>query len=483
MPQIQGIRERYREGSSVSEIARTFSIDPKTVRKYLKQEDFSPTPPDRAVKPSILDPYKGLIDTWLSEDQGRWYKQRHTAQRIHDRLLAEAPGYCCSYNTVQRYVKSVLETRRATRASLELVWHPGEVQVDFGEADFRERGILGRKKYLTLSLPFSNDSYSQVFGGENAECVCQGLKDIFAFIGGVPTIAVFDNATGVGRRIGETIHEADLFARMRAHYGFSVRFCNPASGHEKGNVEAKVGYTRRNLFVPEPAFDDIEAYNRTLLTLHARKADQEHYKKLQPIKVLFEEDRKALQPLPRSDFDVVRYEYLKADGYGKVRVDSHHYYSTSPEYAGREVLVALRAHSVDVLDESHHLVVRHSRTYGERRSDHCDYRTSLAVLMKNPGAWKNSGVREQIPDPLKAVMDLQDRGALRRTLKTMHDLSDEYGFEVAVHALEEGVRRSRTSFHDTAALAARIAGYGLDMAPEQGQDLRVYDELLAGVSP
>jgi transposase len=89
MPQIQSIREQYRKGSSVAEISRIFGVDPKTVRKYVKQEDFSPKPPERTVKKSILDSFKPLIDAWLSEDQGRWHKQRHTAKRIHDRLTAE----------------------------------------------------------------------------------------------------------------------------------------------------------------------------------------------------------------------------------------------------------------------------------------------------------------------------------------------------------------------------------------------------------
>ena len=481
MPQIQSIREQYQKGSSVAEISRTFGVDAKTIRKYVNQEDFSPQPPEKLIKGSILDPYKPLIDSWLLEDQGRWHKQRHTAKRIHDRLASEVPNYACSYNTVQRYVKRVLKEQLAVRASMELVWHPGESQADFGEADFLERGTRVRKKYLTLSFPYSNDSFTQVFGGETAECVCQGLKDIFAYIGGVPPVVVFDNATGVGRRIGEVIHEAELFSRMRAHYGFSVRFCNPDSGHEKGNVEAKIGYTRRNLFVPEPMFDDIEEYNRGLLSLHASKAQESHYKKLLPIKELFEEDKKAFLPLPRSPFDPVRYEYLKTDGYGKVRIDSRHYYSTSPAYAGQEVLVAIRAHSIDILDDHKRLVVRHSRVYGERRSDSCDYRTSLAVLMNNPGAWKNSGIREMVPDPLKTLMDRQERMELHATLRTMQRLSSEYGFEIALQALEEGVQRSRTSFHDAAILAARIAGYGLDMAPERGQDLHVYDEFLQGV--
>lgn len=425
MPQINSIKDMARDGQSVAAIARELAVDEKTVRKYLKQEDFSPSQPVEAVRPSKLDPHKSLIDTWLEEDRERWYKQRHTAKRIHDRLAAESPGYGCAYSAVQRYVKDRLRAQRAQRASQELVWHPGEAQCDFGEADFLERGELARKKYLTLSFPHSNDSFSQVFGGEAAECVCQGIKDIFEYIGGVSPVIVFDNATGVGRRVGEVIHEAKLFQRMRAHYGFSIRFCNPESGHEKGNVESKVGYTRRNLFVPEPAFDDIEAYNLQLLNLHAAKAEESHYKKLQPISQLFEVDRLALMPLPRMPFDAVRYEYVKADGYGKVRIDARHYYSTCPEYAGQEVLVVIRAHTVDILErESKQLLVRHTRNYGPQRSDTCDYRTSLAMLMNNAGAWQNSGIRELVPTALKDAMDRQPRNDLRATLRTMHQAYD-----------------------------------------------------------
>ncbi len=482
MPQIHSIQGLFQEGQSVAEISRGLSVDEKTVRKYLKQDDFCPQPPQKIRRASMLDPHKPLIDRWLEEDQQRWYKQRHTAQRVHDRLLVESPGYACSYNTVQRYVRSARRVLRAERASQELVWHPGEGQSDFGEADFLERGELVRKKYLTLSFPYSNNSFSQVCGGETAECVCQGLKDIFEYIGGVPAVIVFDNATGVGRRVGEVIHEAKLFQKMRAHYGFSVRFCNPESGHEKGNVESKIGYTRRNLFVPVPEFEDLQHYNRDLLEQHVVKAEERHYKKLLPIRQLYLADQAALLPLPSKPFDVCRYEYLKADGYGKVHIDARHYYSTRPEYAGGEVLVAIRAHTVDILDEAKQVVAQHTRQYGRQRSDTLDYRTSLAVLMQNAGAWKNSGVRELVSPMLKELMDNQPRDELRATLRTMHQLSTQYSFETALAALEEGIRINRTNFCDTATLAARISGYGLDTAPQPGHDLHAYDELLDGVA-
>ena len=180
----------------------------------------------------------------------------------------EEHGYTGSYSIVQRYMKKC-RSIQTEKANLELIWDPGPAQVDFGEADFYEAGKLCRKKYLTVSFPYSNDGYSQVFGGETAECVCQGLQDIFEFIGGVPPLLIFDNATGVGRRIGDAIHESELFSRFRAHYHFRVRFCNPYSGWEKGNVERKVDYNRANLFVPVPHFNEIEKYNQKLCFLQA----------------------------------------------------------------------------------------------------------------------------------------------------------------------------------------------------------------------
>ena len=165
------------------------------------------------------------------------------------------------------------------KGSQELIWEPGDSQADFGEADFYEGIRCVRRKYLVLSFPYSNDAYIQIFGGETAECVCQGLEDIFEYIGRVPTKIVFDNATGVGRRIKDKVIETELFSRFRAQYGFQVVFCNPDAGYEKGNVENKVGTGRRNIFVPVPSYQDMVEFNRELLPKHEKKASENHYKK------------------------------------------------------------------------------------------------------------------------------------------------------------------------------------------------------------
>lgn len=291
---------------------------------------------------------------------------------------------------------------------------------------------------------------------------------------------VFDNATGVGRRVGDSIHESELFSRFRAHYHFRVRFCNPYSGWEKGNVERKVGYNRANLFVPVPHFTDIEKYNRKLLLQHEKKAGELHYKKQIPIRELFEEDRKALLVLPSKRFNVCRYEWMNADGYGKVCMDGKHFYSTSPENAKHKVLVGIRAHTVDILNDGGQLLTSHRRMFGEGRTDISDYSTTLAVLMKNSGAWHESGLRRETPDILREYMDTQPKEKLKDCLRILNDLTGQYGFHAAASAMEMAAARGNVNICDAAVLAARITGYGIDTPPQPGPPLGVYDEMFLG---
>ncbi|PRX65199.1 hypothetical protein B0G52_118152 [Cohnella sp. SGD-V74] len=122
----------------------------------------------------------------------------------------------------------------------------------------------------------------------------------------------------------------DLFLRFKAHYGFEVTFCNPYAGHEKGNVENKVGYFRRNVFVPLPVAGDT-CRNEELLGGCEADWQREHYKKNVPIQLLFEDDKKALLYLLRHPFTACRYARVKTEGYGKFSIDGKYFYSSSPE--------------------------------------------------------------------------------------------------------------------------------------------------------
>jgi len=100
--------------------------------------------------------------------------------------------------------------------------------------------------------------------------------------------------------------------RFALHYRFEVNFCNPGKGHEKGNVENKVGYVRRNMFVPPPHLEDLEEYNNHLLELGDRDMQRLHYKKGENIAQaqLFAQEKEFMFPLPSQEFEVGRIKII-----------------------------------------------------------------------------------------------------------------------------------------------------------------------------
>ena len=81
------------------------------------------------------------------------------------------------------------------------------------------------------------------------------MKRIFEYIGGIPIRLRFDNMTTAVAQVlkdGERVL-TDGFTRFMLHCIFRADFCNPASGNEKGNVEKKVGYSRRNASASVPS--------------------------------------------------------------------------------------------------------------------------------------------------------------------------------------------------------------------------------------
>lgn len=480
MSQTYSIRQLRKSGESISEIARKVGVSRNTVYAKLAAPDLSPQMPVKEPREKMLDAYRPVIEGYLDEDEQSWRKQRHTARRIWQRLRDEH-GVACSESTVRHYVHDFKARRRSVAESyLDLVWSPGEAQADFGEADFAIAGARRRMSFFVLSFPFSNMGFAQVFPSENAECVCQALKQIFEYVGGVPTRIVFDNATGVGRRVCDEVRTTEAFAAFAAHYGFAFSFCNPYSGHEKGNVESKVGFVRSNLFVPVPRLCNAGSFNERLLG-RCYSLSKSHYLKGEDEKQLFVEDSVAMAGLPEAAFTVVRYAHCKADKQGKIRVDGPHRYSTDPSLAGRRVIVGLGATAVTVYTESGELVCEHERQYGSAPTDTANPASQLPLLTMKLGAWRNSGVREAIPDDLRDYMDGLGKKDLGGSLRIMRDQVDRRGWDAAVGAMEAALRLAGRLDEASVAIAAARAEGG-SISYDEPVDLGVYDAMLEGVS-
>jgi hypothetical protein len=108
----------------------------------------SAIPPARKAYPPrprpAIDPYAEVIDGWLLADREAPRKQRHTARRIWQRLVAEH-GASCAEVTVSRYVaRRKLELGLDAReVAVPQTHKPGaEAEVDFGEFYARIAGVL-----------------------------------------------------------------------------------------------------------------------------------------------------------------------------------------------------------------------------------------------------------------------------------------------------------------------------------------------------
>ncbi len=137
-------KDRRVDGSSIRELADRHHVHRRTVRQAL---DYAVPPPRRVYPPRprpAIDGYASVIDGWLLADRQVPRKQRHTARRVWQRLVAEH-GAALSEVTVSRYV-----ARRRTELGLDRLevsvpqaHLPGaEAEVDFGEFYARIAGTM-----------------------------------------------------------------------------------------------------------------------------------------------------------------------------------------------------------------------------------------------------------------------------------------------------------------------------------------------------
>ena len=285
------------------EAARVLRASRNTVAKYAEMEDVSPAAPtpQRRGRPA-LEGNEEWVAGVLEADPGAPRKRRRTARRTCDRLVAER-GYGGSYSTVQRLARAAA----GGEGCLELEWAPGTCQVDFGNFRAAAGGRALDPRLPVATPPHLNDRQCVALMSQRPECLCAGLLEIFRRWGRAPAAMVLDNATEAGGMVRGEVAESRMFSQFRARFRFESRYCSPYSGNEKGSVENAVGFLRRNLLVPVPAFGTLPELNAFLAEGCARANAAARCRDGRPHGEAYREDLAAMRALPGAGFDAVRW--------------------------------------------------------------------------------------------------------------------------------------------------------------------------------
>jgi transposase len=381
-------QDRRIGGSSIRGLAGRHHVHRRTVRQALASAVPPPRKSYRCRRPAI-DPYAELIDGWLRADREVPRKQRHTARRIWQRLVAEH-GATLAEVTVSRYV-----ARRRAELGLDRVevavpqsHLPGtEAEVDFAEFHAAIAGTLLKLWMFVMRLSHSGRAFHVAFATQAQEAFLEGHVLAFEHFGAVPGRVRYDNLTSAVIRVlkGRDRAEAERFIALRSHYGFDSFFCIPgkAGAHEKGGVEGEIGRFRRRHLVPVPAVASLAALNQLVTAADIVDDGRVITGRAITVAAAFAAEQLVMLPLSAEPFDPARLLQARVDGRARVCVRQN-YYSVPARYAGRRLTVRLSATRVEVLDGPQ-VVARHERAAGKYAEiltlDHY-----LEVLKYKPGA-------------------------------------------------------------------------------------------------
>jgi hypothetical protein len=230
----------------------------------------------------------------------------------------------------------------------------------------------------------------------------------------------------------------DGFTRFMLHYRFDAEFCNPGKGNEKGNVESKVGYERRNMLVPVPTIVDFDEFNKELLERCDSDMDREHYRHKRQIRELWEEERESLLTLPEAEYEVFRYVSARVSPTGFVSADLRSY-GLSPELGGCRIDIKLWCDKAEFFYERE-LIATYARQYGDEEVS--DWRVYLNTLRRKPGAVEHSRYFDQMPklwqEYLRNTAGSERKSALTLLRDIVVDGNDSIADEVIELAREQG---------------------------------------------
>jgi len=303
--------------------------------------------------PSLCRPFEEIIKKKLD--------QNLSGQRIWQDLVDEH-GFAGSYSSVKRYLRRLGNSTPLPFRRMEC--GPGhEAQVDFGSgAWIIEDGKKRRAHVLRVILSHSRKGYSEAVFKQNTENFIRVLENAFHTFGGVPQTLVIDNLKAAVKN--PDWYDPELnpkIVEFASHYNVVFLPTKPYTPRHKGKVESGIKYVKNNALKGR-SFTSLAEHNQFLIRWERRVADTRiHGTTRKQVDRLFKEvEQPALLPLVQERFP------FYSEGKRKVNRDGHievarAYYSTPPEYLGRQVWARWDSRLVRIYDEQLRQIAVHSR--------------------------------------------------------------------------------------------------------------------------
>lgn len=240
---VMEIRILHRQGLSVREIARRTGHSRNTVERYLQSDDvprYTPRPPVAGK----VAPH----EAWLAERVRSALPDRISAVVLLRELRER--GYDGGITILREHLAR-LRPSVVPELVVRFETEPGrQMQVDWA---VMRRGGDPLSVFVAV-LGHSRAAYVEFVTDERLESLLACHEAAFAFFGGTPREALYDNmrTVVVGRdAYGPGLHRFQPgFRDFAHHYGFVPRLCRPYRAATKGKVERFIRYLRQDFWVP-----------------------------------------------------------------------------------------------------------------------------------------------------------------------------------------------------------------------------------------
>jgi transposase len=383
MDQVHVIRHKVRvDGRSVRQVARELGLSRNTVRRYLDQETpigvrratRRPAPVREVIEPRL----EALLGKTAGSTAG---KQRLTATRLHRLLIGE--GLRVGVTLVKELMAE--RKRRAQEVFVPLVYKPGDLgEVDFFEVLVDVAGERSKAWMFLLRLMHSGRDIAWLYPRQDQVCFLDGHVRAFAHFGGVPQRLLYDNLKPAVARVlvGSERQLTARFTALATHYVFEPCFARPATGHDKGGVEARGRAVRLQHLTPIPAGTTLDEISGVLVARLDEQLGSRRDGSDQTVGALWAEEQPRLLTVPPRAFDAAATRLVSVSRRSLVRVDGA-VYSAPSRWAGLDVTAYVGVDDVTLVGPAGERV-RHGRQRFGRRA--VDYRHYLPELARKPAA-------------------------------------------------------------------------------------------------